>query len=226
MGQVRAQVTTAGDRLRTLAADFKCLIEQFSAAPAVGDESTIRTKALQRVAAAHVAARKTELLAEMEQALEEDLRQAATGEIRDLRSKLAVAVRRATRTLILRMLKQFAIQEAMAALEDRPHEPLFEIQAGLKEALPGPLAGCGGQQRLLVVVPEQLVEAVVARTSGDGQSLAPTVLADAGSDMFVCREVEDQPLPRVAARVLGQRFQAAEIASRLHTRVDVAWTPL
>ncbi len=178
MGLVLAQVATVGDKLRNLAADFNRLIEQFSAAPPITDESAVRTKALQRVAAAEIAARKTELLAEMEQALEEELRQAATAEIRDVRSKLAVVVRRTSRTLILRMLKQFAAEQATAALEGRPHEPLFEISAGLKEALPRRFAGCGGQQRLLVVAPEQLAPArgragaggrQVARADGAGR---------------------------------------------------------
>ncbi len=226
LGMVLAQVATVGDKLRNLAADFNRLIEQFSAAPAVADESAIRTKALQRVAVAQIAANKTKLLAEMEQALEEDLRHAATTEIRDFRSKLAVIVRRMSRTLILQMLKEFAIQETTAALEERLHEPLFEIPHGLREALPRRFTGCGGQQRLLVVAPEQLAPAVTRQTPSNGESLAPTVLADADSDMLVCYEVEDQPLRRIAAKVLDQRFQTVEIASRLHTRTDVSWTPL
>jgi hypothetical protein len=70
------------------------------------------------------------------------------------------------------------------------------------------------------------VPAVAAQVSGDGATVAPTVLADAGSDMLVCYEVEDQPLRRMAAAVLDQRFQAVEVAARLHTRTDVPWSPL
>ncbi len=191
VGLVLAQVATVGDKLRNLAADFNRLIEQFSAAPAMDDESTVRTRALQRVAAAQIAARKTELLAQMEEALEEDLRQAAASEIRDVRSKLAGVVRRTSRTLILRVLKQFAADEAAAALEGRPHEPLFEISTGLKEALPRRFTACGGQRRLLVVASKQLAPAVAAQTPG-GDSPVPTVLADAGGDMLVCYEVEDE----------------------------------
>ena len=231
-GLVLAQVATVGDKLRNLAADLNRLIEQFCTDPgdrvpaAVDDESAVRSKALQRVAARQIAARKTELLAQMEQALEDDLRQAATTEIRDVRSKLAVVVRRMSRTLVLRMLKQFAADEAAAALEGRPHEPLFEIAGGLQEALPRRFNTCGGQRRLLVVAPEQFAPAVATQTPGNGELPAPTVLADAGSDMLVCYEVEDQPLQRIAAEVLDQRFQAVEAASRLHTRTDVPWTPL
>ena len=43
---------------------------------------------------------------------------------------------------------------------------------------------------------------------------------------LICYEVEDQPLRRIAAKVLDQRFQAVEVAMRLHTRTDVPWTPL
>ena len=226
VGLVLAQVATVGDKLRNLAADFNRLIEQFSAAPPVADESAVRTKAMQRIAAAQIAARKTELLAEMEQVLEEDLGQVTTTEVRDFRSKLAVIVRRTARTLILRMLDRFAAEQATAALEGRPHEPLFEIPAGLKEAQPRRFHGCGGQRRVLVVVPEPLAPLVAAQPPRDGGSLVPTVLADAGSDMPICYEVEDLPLRRMAAKLLDQRFQAVEAASRLHTRSDVPWTPL
>ena len=226
VGLVLAQVATAGDKLRNLAADFNRLIEQFSAPPAVADESTVRSKALQRVAAAQISARMTELLAAMEQDLEEELRGAATSEIRDVRSKLADVVRRRSQTLILRTLKQFAIQETTAALEGRPHEPLFEIASGLKDALPQRFSACGGQRRLVVVAPAQLAATVAARIAESGEWPAATVLADAGGDVLVCYEVEDQPLGRMAAKVLDQRFQAVAVAARLHTRTDVPWTPL
>jgi hypothetical protein len=226
VGMVHAQVATVADKLRNLAADFNRLIELFSAAPEVADESAIRTKALQRVAVALIAARKTELLTEMEEALENELRQAVMTEIHEVGNNLAVVIRRMSRTLILRMLKEFATEQATAALEGRPHEPLFEILSGLKEALPRRFTGCGGQRRLLVVAPEQLAPVVAAQTCGNGELPEPTVLADAGGEMLVCYEVEGQPLQRIAAKVLDYRFQAIEAASRLHTRTDVPWTPL
>ena len=247
VGLVLAHVATAGDRLRNLAADFNRLIEQFSADQAypvpasagtqvwssLDAESTIRTKALQRIAAAQIAARKPELLAEMERALVKDLCAAATTEVRDARSKLAVAVRRTSRTIILSMLKQYAACETAAALEGRPHEPLFEIAAGLEAALSQRFDGCGGQRRLLVVAPESLVPAVTEQTASIqgcshlcGKPLAATVLADAGGETFICYEVEDQPLRRLAAKILDQRYRAVEAAARLHTRSDVPWTPM
>ena len=164
VGLVLAQVATVGDKLRNLAADFNRLIEQFSAAPAVDDESTVRTKALQRVAAAQIAARKAELLAQMEEALEEDLRQAATTEIRDVRSKLAVVVRRTSRTLILRMLKQFAAERGRGGLGRPSARAAFRDLLRAEGGLPRRFTACGGQRRLLVVASKQLAPAVAAQT--------------------------------------------------------------
>jgi hypothetical protein len=226
VSMVRAQVITVADKLRSLASDFEALIGRLSVVPSANDGCDARANALLQLAVAQVMAHKSELLAEMEKTLEEDLRLAVTTENYDVRGKLAASLQRMARTLVRDMLKQFAIQETMAALEGRPHEPLFEIEAGLKSAEYDRLADCGGQQRLLVVVPQQLAEIMAAHTSDGGQLPAATVLADAGGDIFVCREVEDQPLQRIAAKVLDQRFHAIEIAMRLHTRTDVAWTPL
>ena len=226
VGLVLAQAATAGDKLRNLAADFNRLIEQFSAAPTADDESALRTRALQRIAAAQISARKTELLELMEQVLDDDLRQAASTETHDVRSKLALAVRQTAQKIILRMLKQYAVEEAAAALEGRPHEPLFEIRTAVETAEPRPLAGCGGQRRLLVVAAEQLAPLVAAQASTAGDAPLPTIIADADGDLLVCYEVQDQPLRLVAAKVLDQRFHAVDMASRLHTRTDVAWTPL
>jgi hypothetical protein len=226
VGLVLAQVATVGDKLRNLAVDFNRLIEQFSVPPALADESTDRNQSLQRIATARIAAGKTELLVSMERALEENLRQVATTDARDARSKLAADLRRTSRMLILDVLKQFAMQETAAALEGRPHEPQFAVATGLTEALPQRLAFCGGQRRLLIVAPDVLAPAMKAPATADGKSMMPTVLADAGGDVLICYEVEDQPLRRIAGKVLDKRYQAVGVAGRLHTRSDVPWTPL
>ncbi len=226
VGQVLAQVATVGDKLRNLAADFNRLIEHFSVASPGAVESSARTNALQRVAAEQIAKCKAELLTAMEQALENELHLAATGEIRDVPGKLAGIIRRTSRTLILQMLKQFAQDQAAAALEGRPHDPLFEISQGLREAIPQRLPGCGGRRRMLVTVPERLAPRAEEHLASEGRLPRPTILADDGSDMLACCEVEDQALPQVAAAVLDRRFQAVEAAARLHTRTDVAWAPL
>jgi hypothetical protein len=221
---VLAQVTTVGDKLRNLATDLNRLFERQSASAAEGPAPGDRSHTMRQAAAQQIASRRAELLAEMDRELEGDLRHATTTEGRELRSELDTAIRRAARTSVLRMLKQFADEATAAALEGGPHEPQFEIQTAIKEALPRCLTICGGQRRLLIVAPEQLAPRITPQACGD--AAAPTVITDSDADLLVCYEVEDLPLGRVASAVVGQRFQAVEAASRLHTRMDVPWTTL
>ncbi|OHB76123.1 MAG: hypothetical protein A2W31_09490 [Planctomycetes bacterium RBG_16_64_10] len=52
-----------------------------------------------------------------------------------------------------------------------------------------------------------------------------TALGDDGEVVF-CYEVEQLLPSRVAGHLTNRDSNYATIASRLHTRVDVAWTPL
>ena len=82
------------------------------------------------------------------------------------------------------------------------------------------------QRRLLVVAPESLAPEILATNLGDEIKANPTVLADPDNDVFICYEVKEQPLRRVAAAIVDPRYHAVEVASRLHARMDVPWTPL
>ncbi len=226
IGQILAQVATAGDKLRNMASDFNRLTERFRSASTPSEMLAARPLELYRVAIAQITVRKAELVAEMEESLEDQLRLVTTTDVRDVRGMLAVSIRQTSRKVILQMLKQFALQEMAAGLRGEPHHPLFEILDGLKEAGNQRLSGCGGQRRLLVVAPESLAPEILAKNIGDEIKANPTVLADPDNDVFICYEVEDQPLRRVAAAILDQRYHAVEVASRLHTRMDVPWTPL
>jgi hypothetical protein len=52
------------------------------------------------------------------------------------------------------------------------------------------------------------------------------VVTGTDNGVLLCYEAEQLSLRRVAAAVLDQRFQNVEVADRLHTRIDVSWTPL
>jgi hypothetical protein len=222
---VIAQVTTASDKLRNLSTDLNRLLEHYSASTADSGKPDDRAEAMRRAAAQQIAVKRMDLLDEMEQVLEEDLRRAATTDVREVRGLLAAAIHRAARAAVLRMLQGYAVEATSAALQGRPHEPLFEISAALREAVPPRFAACGGQQRLLIVAPDELAPSITPQSLGDATTAAPTVVSDSLADMLVCYEVEDLLLDRIAATVLDQRFQAVEAASRLHTRTDVPWTP-
>jgi hypothetical protein len=222
---VLARVTTVSDRLRNLVTDLNRLFPSEVAGRSDGGSNT-RGQAMERLAAEQIAAHKAAIIDELEAALEEDLRTTTTNESRELRASMGPTIRRAARTVVLRRLKAFAAETATAAFAGQHGEPLFELPAVFKAALPQRLTNCGGQQRLLVVAPEAIAPSVTPQALAEFTDALPTVIADAEADMLVCFEVEDLALNRVASAVLDQRFQAVEAASRLHTRMDVPWTPL
>ena len=162
----------------------------------------------------------------MELALAEDLGRVATTDVREVRNVLTGVISQTAKAAVLRMLRQYAADSILAAMEGNAPDPVFEIRPALAEAKSRRFAACGGQQRLLMVLPEPLAEKVSAETLGALTNTAPTLVTDADADMLLCYEVEDLPLSRIASTVLDQQLQAMETASRLHTRTDVPWTPL
>ena len=200
-------------------------------APCPGGPAEGCREAMRGLAAGQVAAKRTELLAEMEQSLEDDLRRAAQTDVRDVRQELAAALQRTARSVVLRLLRAYAIEmtaanvAAPAAGAGGGQEPLFQLPAAVQEAAPR-FAGCGGQQRMFVVASEALSEAITPNALGEKVTTPPTVIVDPQADMLICHEIEDLSLKRIASAVLDQRFQVVEAASRLHTRTDVQWVPL
>ena len=51
-------------------------------------------------------------------------------------------------------------------------------------------------------------------------------MADTDPDLVVCYEAQGLWIPYVGSRLIGDRGDLAQIAQRLHTRSDVAWTDL
>ncbi len=162
----------------------------------------------------------------MESALESDLRRLVTTDADCRRLDLAQSIRTAAAAVIHSKLRQVTHESLSAALECRSDDPLFDIPAALKAAVPSRFEMCGGRQRLLVMAPELLAPAVTPEMLGEAVTALPTVVADPHADMLICYEVEGLALPRIASVVLDQRFQVVEAAARLHTRTDVPWTPL
>ena len=117
------------------------------------------------------------------------------------------------------------MREIAASSKDKPARPMFSVPAGLQAATPS-LPHCGGARRLLLLIPADLSSAELIRRVRDEVAASPTVVADKENEVLLCYEMEQLPLPRVAAAVLDQRFQNVEVASRLHTRIDVQWSNL
>ena len=224
---ILGQVNLLGDKLRNLAADLNRIAEQCQDGehPTVDGKSpaTEHPKAAQGLAAEAIRNHKAALLAEMEILLEEKLRWAATTESNDVRSTLLQRLHSTARSLILRLFQDVTLREIKVSGEGKPSDSIFSLGAGAKAADPR-LSDCGGARRLLLIAPGSTASVQLVEQLGDGIRELPTVVTDAENDVILCYEGEQVPLRQVAATVLDQRPQIADIASRLHTRIDVPWS--
>ena len=88
------------------------------------------------------------------------------------------------------------------------------------------LLSCGGEQRLLLQMPDgpaaTRLQEVVEKDLGQ----SCTRLGDSDGNLVLCYEAEQLSLPRAAMALIGNRRDFADIAGRLRTRVDVDWTSL
>jgi hypothetical protein len=225
---ILAQVAGTNDRLRNLAADLNRLAQIFQrhAEGAVGAKAgvTLGGEAAACMASETIRTRRAELVAEMEHELEEDLRQMATTEDHDA-ERIVPRMRRLARAAILRTLKQAAVRGINAATDDSPGGRVFSLTAGLKAAQPK-LGPCGGARRLLLVAPEdlapgQLLEQLRLKVEG-----GPSLLTAPSDGVLLCYELQELALRHVAAALLEGRLPYVELASRLHTRIDVPWATL
>jgi eukaryotic-like serine/threonine-protein kinase len=228
-GLILAQIATLDDTLRNLAADLNRLAGEFHGRPQSPHDSQDLPPSGSAMASGAVLRtireQKVELAAEMERALESDLRRIVAGDHNEIRRELSAMLRRTARATILRALKKVTLREIAACSEGHPDEAIFSLGAGLKAAMPR-LLECGGDRRLLLLAPATISPTRLIGQLGDAIVEPPTTVPDPENEVLLCYELGQLSLQRVAAAVLDHRFQNVEIASRLHTRIDVPWSPL
>jgi serine/threonine protein kinase len=229
VGQILAELAALDDRLRNLAADLNRLAEGFtrlSKARAADPAQMPRlSENARRVVVETISKQKAEMLTEMEHELEDELHRVAANDRGEAACINPRILRRTAHTIILRTLRKVSLREITIAEAGKSCEPIFSLADGLKSATPW-LNQCGGARRLLLLAPETSSRAKLVAQLGEECEAGPTVVGDKENDVVLCYETEQLSLPRVAATILDQRFQVAEVAARLHTRTDVHWTPL
>ncbi|MFV2067721.1 MAG: hypothetical protein ACC645_12175, partial [Pirellulales bacterium] len=95
----------------------------------------------------------------------------------------------------------------------------------LETARPG-LLRRGGAKRLLMVAPPCTDADALSRSVFEATQENCSLVRDDNMDVVACYEVQQLTHDRVIAHLTGCRPRYAELAARMHTRVDVAWTPL
>jgi len=98
----------------------------------------------------------------------------------------------------------------------------LKLRESLAAATPRLLA-CGGAKRLMTVLPygcnPQTLQEMLDREFGE----SATFVMDGAEEAMFCYEAEQLAVNHVAAALLDDRRDLAEVASRVHTRSDIDW---
>src|SRR5262249_11043228 len=139
----------------------------------------------------------------------------------DLRGQLATPLRTAARSVILD-----AMQRLNATRFATSGAGLAAGAADLREAIEAARPRCldsTAAARLVCLAPSSVDPSQLAVCLAEDHGQTVTKLRAASGDVVVCHEVERQRLAQVATQLVDHRRDYADLARRLHTRIDVEW---
>jgi serine/threonine protein kinase len=225
---VGRQIAATSGRLSELKRELNCLSDEFKAPSSLAEAAA----AAQDVPASILApleAQIPEILQQLDQQFETSFFAPHDGLscllARDARLLLLARMRAATRTAVLHALKQINLTNFFSAPGPAADGKGVGLNTCLDMATPRLLA-CGAAKRLLLVIPENANRTNVEQAVQQQLHQPPTVVVDSDGDIVLCQEAEQLSPRAVAAYLADQREQVPQLAARLHTRVDVTWTPL
>jgi hypothetical protein len=122
-----------------------------------------------------------------------------------------------------------AVHQAISSGDSAAVEDLTEGNDGLGSALAiatPMLLEYGGDRRVLAIVPRSgntgNSDTRVSRALG----ISATTVAGRDNYLTVCVEASGLSLPHVALEIVERRRDRVEFARRIHSRTDIAWSPL
>jgi len=138
------------------------------------------------------------------------------------RANLLERLRQSGRAKVLDTLRRDDFRELLpGGLGDSRLKPGL-LKPYLERAAPH-LDACGGSRRLWLIGACDALSASLRAAIELETAQVPSVVIDPHSDFVVGWETEGMSLPHVAARLIDNQRETAELASRLHTRLDIAW---
>lgn len=147
------------------------------------------------------------------------LRRAAPGDCGST-AALAAALRRAARATVLQSLSQANPLENVLLSATADQQP--GGGGGLELGSPA-LLDHGGARRLLLATPPGAVDPTQQKQLEQRLGAPLVSMPHATGDVVLCCEAEQIDPVNAAAILLGQRRPCLQMASRLHTRIDIAW---
>ncbi|MBN2474240.1 MAG: protein kinase [Pirellulales bacterium] len=233
---LQGRMLAVGDELKLLIRELNVLAEQFDASTLLSAATDVSSSdgPFQRFcssAAKTLCQRMPELVVQLDEQVYKSFfaehagLQAVLQKKIELDGAFSTTLRQAARAVIVRALNQIDAAGLLLADEAAPKEPNGLLDSFLDLAKP-PRPGCDGSQRLMLVCPQGAAAASLQEIIRDRAQQQPSVIHDRDSDLVLCYEIQQLSLGAMAADLIAHRPDYAEIASRLHTRIDITWTPL
>ena len=138
---------------------------------------------------------------------------------------LCRALHAIAREEVLAAIRDISLVGPLLGSGDDNDAQLGRIQNCL-DAAQSKFSDCGGARRLLAILPRTAEQSPLVDLLREKLVPPATVGYDAGADVHLLYELERLPIKLVAGRLTESRNDFAEIAGRLHTRVDVEWSGL
>jgi serine/threonine protein kinase len=136
--------------------------------------------------------------------------------------RLLDRLRRAASTKVIDALRRGEFRDLLpGGSGGAPLEPKL-LKSSLEAAEPR-LRTCGGGRRSWMIGPCDLSSRSPQAVVELGTAQPPAVAIDAQGDFVVGWEIEGMSLPRVAAELIDNQREAAQLALLLHTRLDIDW---
>jgi hypothetical protein len=135
-------------------------------------------------------------------------------------AELPGQLRQAARQAVRAALGEFDL--AGWLLEDRDGR----LKEALAKAQPRLLTQCGGGRRYLVCQPEGTDAQRLPDALCEELQAQPMVVAGKDPDLVICCEAQNIELARAAGNLAEESLELPQMAARVRTRIDVAWTPL
>jgi hypothetical protein len=234
LGIIESHVATAADRLRDLWKDLNHLADEFQAQDAgdyvfetfgSGRSADFDNRRGENILAPYRALMIEQLDNEIHNSFfhgEHRLRNVFS-QTSHARDDFINELRRRARSIIRRNLKAINLGQLYEQLKSNEVSAIESpLRDSVQHATPE-LLEAGGAKRLFLVTPKNVASTALAnelsRVTGDNIS----VIFDSEADVVVCCEAEQLPLDRILTRFIRRRPDCVELASRLHTRVDIDW---
>jgi eukaryotic-like serine/threonine-protein kinase len=233
-----SHVSSAGDVLKEARRELSRLAEEFPddmdlpTPESVAGDTLQAADAITATIGANLAGLLPELAAQLDQQLQVQFVAdngglcAVLSKMSELRRPLLRSLRFAARAAVLARLEHMsAAKEILEPGVGDAEERFALLRTSLASAVPR-LLSCGGAKRLLLATSDESVagplKEILHNELHEQASLAP----GSPGDVTLCYEVEQVPLEVAAVTLVEENSEYAQIAARLHTRVDVAWQPL